>query len=66
MSTHCRFTLDADDYVVDAINPDNSGKVRGFTEGRKDQQTLRECVLVNSLRELTEKLVINQRLSGHG
>jgi hypothetical protein len=60
MITNCRFALDEKRYVIDLLNPANSGK--GYChEDDPDDRHLRERVLMIRLSGLVKKLVINLR-----
>jgi hypothetical protein len=61
MITNCRFALDEKRYIIDLLNPANSGK--GYChEGRpEDDSYLRERVLMVRLGEMLDKLIINLR-----
>jgi hypothetical protein len=62
MSNSRRFALDEKRYVIDAVNPANSGKAAPFFEGDpEDDKHLRESVLMVRLSELVKKLIINLR-----
>src|SRR5262252_4578136 len=61
MSSNCRFTLDEERYVIDAVNADNSRKVYSFEGAPEDDKHLRERVLMVRLGEMLEKLIINLR-----
>jgi hypothetical protein len=61
MSTNCRFDLDENRYVVDTVNPANSGKGYCHEGGPEDDRYLRECVLMVCLGEMIDKLIINLR-----
>jgi hypothetical protein len=60
MSNNRRFALDEKRYVIDAVNPANSGK--GYChEDDPDDRHLRERVLMIRLSGLVKKLIINLR-----
>src|SRR5215471_5115965 len=60
MSINCRFTLDEEHYVIDAVNFANSGKVCCY-EGPEDDKHLRECILEMHLSKMIDKLINNSR-----
>jgi hypothetical protein len=59
MSTNCRFTLDENRYVIDTLNPANSGNGCCCDGDPEDDRYLRECVLMVSLSGVIKKLIIN-------
>jgi hypothetical protein len=61
MSTNCRFALDENRYVIDAVNVANSGKGYCHEGDPEDDKHLRERVLMVRLGELVDKLIINLR-----
>ena len=68
MSNNRRFAVDDKDYVIDAVNPANSGEgkyIGGDPEDdahlRQDDRHLRERVLMVPLGKMLDKLIINLR-----
>jgi hypothetical protein len=61
MSVNCRFTLDEQRNVIDAVNVANSGKGYCHVDAPEDDTHLRERVLMVRLGEPTDKLIINLR-----
>ena len=61
MSTNCRFALDEKRYVIDAVNPANSGKGYCHEGDPEDDRHLRERVLMVRLGGMIDKLIINLR-----
>ena len=61
MSSNCRFALDEERYVIDAVNVVNSGKGYCHEGAPEDDKYLRERVLMVRLGEMLEKLIINLR-----
>lgn len=61
MSTNCRFALDENRYVVDALNPANSRKGYCHEGDPEDDRYLRERVLMVCLSKMIDKLIINPR-----
>ena len=61
MSNNRRFALDEKRYVIDAVNPANSGKGYCHEGDPEDDRHLRERVLMVRLGEMLEKLIINLR-----
>src|SRR5262245_53143193 len=61
MNTNCRFTLDEKRYVVDTLNPANSGKGYCHEGDPEDDWYPRERVLMVCLSEIINKLIINLR-----
>src|SRR6516225_1575963 len=61
MTTNCRFALDEKRYVIDPLNPANSGKVYCHEGNPEDDGYLRERVLMVRLGEMLDKLIINLR-----
>jgi hypothetical protein len=61
MTTNCRFALDENRYVIDLLNPANSGKGYCHEGYSEDDSYLRERVLMVHLGELLDKLIINSR-----
>ena len=61
MSTNCRFALDQKRYVIDSVNPANSGKGYCHEGAPEDDKYLRERVLMIRLSEMLKKLIINLR-----
>ena len=61
MSVNCRFTLDEQRKVIDAVNVANSGKGYCHVDAPEDDTHLRERVLMVRLGEPTDKLIINLR-----
>ena len=59
MSNNRRFALDEKRYVIDAVNPANSGKGYCHEGDPEDDRHLRERVLMVRLGELLDKLIIN-------
>ena len=59
MSNDRRFALDEERYVIDAVNPANSGKVYCPEEDPNDERRLRERVLMVRLRDMLNKLIID-------
>jgi hypothetical protein len=57
MSINCRFALDEKRYVIDLLNPANSGKVCFFEGAPEDDKHLRERVLWIRLAEILGKLM---------
>jgi hypothetical protein len=58
MSVNCRFTLDENCKVIDAVNVANSGKAYYHEGDPEDDKHLREGVLMNRLSGLVGKLII--------
>ena len=62
MSSNCRFTVDEERYIIDAVNADNSRKFHCYFEDEaKDDRHLRKRILMLRLGEMLEKLIINLR-----
>jgi len=65
MSINCRFALDEERHIIDAVNAANSGKAYYSQEGHEgdpeDDKHLRECILNMQLSKMIEKLIINLR-----
>jgi hypothetical protein len=61
MSVNCRFALDEERYVIDAVNVANSGKVQCHEGAPEDDKYLRERLLMDRLSEMINKLIINLR-----
>ena len=61
MSINCRFALDEKRYVIDLLNPANSGKGYCHKGDPEDDKYLRERVLMVRLGEMLDKLIINLR-----
>jgi hypothetical protein len=61
MSINCRFALDEKRYVIDLLNPANSGKCLCLQGDPEDDSYLRERVLMVRLKEMLDKLIINLR-----
>jgi hypothetical protein len=61
MITNCRFALDEKRYVIDLLNPANSGKGYCHEGDPEDDRYLRESVLRVRLGEMLDKLIINLR-----
>ena len=61
MITNCRFALDEKRYVIDLLNPANSGKGYCHKGDPEDDKYLRERVLMVRLGEMLDKLIINLR-----
>ena len=61
MSNNRRFALDEKRYVIDAVNPANSGKGYCFEGAPEDDRHLRELVLMVRLGEMLDELIINLR-----
>ena len=61
MSNNRRFALDEKRYVIDAVNPANSGKGYCHEDDPEDDRHLRERVLMIRLSGLVKKLIINLR-----
>jgi hypothetical protein len=59
MITNCRFALDEKRYVIDLLNPANSGKGYCHEGNPEDDSYLRERVLMVRLSEMLDKLIIN-------
>ena len=59
MSINCRFALDEKRYVIDLLNPANSGKGYCHEGAPEDDKYLRERVLMVRLGEMLKKLIIN-------
>jgi hypothetical protein len=57
MSINCRFALDQKRYVIDAVNPANSGKGYCHEGSPEDDRHLRERVLLNPLGKMIDKLI---------
>jgi len=61
MSINCRFALEEKRYVIDLLNPANSGKGYCHKGDPEDDKYLRERVLMVRLGEMLDKLIINLR-----
>ena len=61
MSNNRRFALDEKRYVIDAVNPANSGKGYCHEGDPEDDRHLRERGLMIRLSEISGKLIINLR-----
>ena len=61
MSNNRRFALDEKRYVIDAVNPANSGKGYCRKGEPEDDRHLREHILMVRLGEMADKLIINLR-----
>jgi hypothetical protein len=61
MNIDCRFTLDENRKVIDAVNVANSGKGYCHEGAPEDDKHLRERVLMVRLREIIDKLIIDLR-----
>jgi len=62
MSSNCRFTVDEERYIIDAVNADNARKIHCYFEDEaKDDKRLRKRVLMVRLGEMLEKLIVNLR-----
>src|SRR5262249_9942988 len=61
MSGNCRFALDEKRYVMDAVNPANSGKGYCHEGNPEDDKYLRERVLMVRFGEMLDRLIINLR-----
>jgi hypothetical protein len=61
MSVNCRFALDENLNIIDAVNVANSGKAHCFQGDPQDDKYLRERVLMVRLSEILNKLIINLR-----
>ena len=61
MSNNHRFALDEKRYVIDAVNPANSGKGYCHEGDPEGDRHLRERVLMVRLDEMSDKLIINLR-----
>src|SRR5262245_9720774 len=65
MSINCRFALDEERHVIDAVNAANSGKAyysHDCHEGDpEDDKHLRECILQMQLSKMIDKLIRNSR-----
>jgi len=61
MSINCRFALDEKRYVIDLLNPANSGKGYCHEGAPEDDKYLRERVLMVRLGAMLRKLIINLR-----
>lgn len=61
MSNNRRFALDEKRYVIDAVNPANSGKGYCHEGDLEGDRHLRECILMVRLGEMSDKLIINLR-----
>src|SRR5215831_18582154 len=62
MSINCRFALDEERHVIDAVNVANSGKAYHSHEcGPDDDKHLRECILKMHLSQMIDKLIRNSR-----
>jgi len=59
MSNDRRFVLDEERYVIDAINPANSGKIYCPEKYPDDERHLRELVLTVRLRMILNELIID-------
>src|SRR6266487_2310227 len=55
------FALDEKRSVIDTLNPVNSGKGYCLEGSPEDEGDLCECVLMNRLSEMVDKLIINLR-----
>jgi hypothetical protein len=63
MNADIRFTIDENGFVIDSINPTNSGKWRAAEDTSHADKDLRYRVLSARLWEMTGKLMINLRPS---
>lgn len=61
MSNNHRFALDEKRYVIDAVNPANSGKGYCHEGDPEDDRHLRERILIVRLGRMADKLIINLR-----
>ena len=61
MSNNHRFALDEKRYVIDAVNPANSGKGYCHEGYPEDERHLRERILMVRLGGMADKLIINLR-----
>jgi len=61
MSVNCRFALDEKRYVIDLLNPANSGKGYCHEGAPEDDSYLRQRILMIGLGEMLDKLIINLR-----
>jgi len=61
MSIHRRFALDQNRYVIDKMNPANSGKGYCHQGTSEDDRHLRERVLMVRLGDMLDKLIINRK-----
>jgi hypothetical protein len=61
MITNCRFALDEKRYVIDLLNPANSGKCYCLEGDPEDDEHLRERILIIHLSEMIDKLILNLR-----
>jgi hypothetical protein len=61
MSVNCRFALDEERYVIDAVNVANSGKAYCHEGDPEDDKHLRELILMIHLRKMFDKLILNSR-----
>ena len=61
MSNNRRFALDEKRYVIDAVNPANSGKGYCHEGDPEDDRHLRVRVLMVPLGKMLDKLIINLR-----
>jgi hypothetical protein len=61
MSVNCRFALDEKRYLIDLLNPANSGKGYCHEGDPEDDEHLRECLLLMHLSVMIDKLIINLR-----
>jgi hypothetical protein len=61
MNINCRFALDERRNIIDAVNVANSGKAYCQEGKPEDDRYLRERVLMISLSEMIDKLIINSK-----
>jgi hypothetical protein len=61
MSNSRRFVFDEKRYIIDAVNPANSGKAYCHEGDSEDERHLRELVLMVRLGEMLGKLIIDLR-----
>src|SRR5215831_6983940 len=65
MSINCRFALDEERLVIDAVNVANTGKAYYSLDCHEgdpeDDKHLRECILQMQLSKMIDKLIINSR-----
>jgi hypothetical protein len=61
MITNCRFALDEKRYVIDLLNPANSGKGYCHEGDPEDDEHLRERILIIHLSKMIDKLILNLR-----
>jgi hypothetical protein len=61
MNTNIRFTIDENGFVIDSINPTNSGRWQPAQDNSDADKDLRDCILLNRLWPMTGKFIANLR-----